>query len=171
MQNRQSRERREEEDARIDWGIILSVMVLAIIGMLSIYVAASHDTSTMSVPRTLISQAMWYAIGIGAIIFIMQFDAEQLWKVAPIAYGLGITLLVLVLIFYSRALLNELGSKVEIIVGEKDPIVTTISPNIPVHIIAGAGHNPHVTHVEAVYDYLTPVLTKYISTTAQFSDV
>ncbi len=69
------------------------------------------------------------------------------------------------------ALLNELGSKVEIIVGEKDPIVTTISPNIPVHIIAGAGHNPHVTHVEAVYDYLTPVLTKYISTTAQFSDV
>ena len=66
MQDRQSRERREEEDARIDWGIILSVMVLAIIGMLSIYVAASHDTSTMSVPRTLISQAMWYAIGIGA---------------------------------------------------------------------------------------------------------
>ncbi|WP_310596014.1 hypothetical protein, partial [Acinetobacter baumannii] len=33
------------------------------------------------------------------------------------------------------------------------------------------GHNPHVTHVEAVYDHLTPVLTKYISTTAQLSDV
>ncbi|MUT44759.1 hypothetical protein, partial [Acinetobacter baumannii] len=28
-----------------------------------------------------------------------------------------------------------------------------------------------VTHVEAVYDYLTPVLTKYISTTVQLSDV
>ena len=69
------------------------------------------------------------------------------------------------------ALLSELRSKIEIIVGEKDPIVTPISPDIPVHIIAGAGHNPHVTHVEAVYDYLTPVLTKYISTTAQFSDV
>ncbi|MDC4534119.1 alpha/beta fold hydrolase [Acinetobacter baumannii] len=69
------------------------------------------------------------------------------------------------------ALLSELRSKIEIIVGEKDPIVTPISPDIPVHIIAGAGHNPHVTHVEAVYDYLTPVLTKYISTTAQLSDV
>lgn len=69
------------------------------------------------------------------------------------------------------ALLNELRSKVEIIVGEKDPIVSTISSDIPVHIIAGAGHNPHITHVEAVYDYLTPVLTKYISTTAQLSDV
>jgi pimeloyl-ACP methyl ester carboxylesterase len=64
------------------------------------------------------------------------------------------------------ALLNELSSKVEIIVGDKDPIVTTISSDIPVHIIADAGHNPHITHVDAVYDYLAPVLTKYISTTA-----
>ena len=111
MQDRQSRERREEEDARIDWGIILSVMVLAIIGMLSIYVAASHDTSTMSVPRTLISQAMWYAIGIGAIIFIMQFDAEQLCYTYIYSYGLGITLLVLVLIFYSRAYALKTGAK------------------------------------------------------------
>lgn len=69
------------------------------------------------------------------------------------------------------ALLTELRSKIEIIVGENDPIVSTISSDIPVHIIAGAGHNPHITHVEAVYDYLTPVLTKYISTTAQLSDV
>src|SRR5699024_9340102 len=46
-----------------------------------------------------------------AIIFIMQFDAEQLWKVAPIAYGLGITLLVLVLIFYSRAYALKTGAK------------------------------------------------------------
>jgi len=64
------------------------------------------------------------------------------------------------------ALLNELSSKVEIIVGDKDPIVTTISSDIPIHIIAGAGHNPHVTHVDAVYDYLAPVLVKYNSTTA-----
>lgn len=69
------------------------------------------------------------------------------------------------------ALFTELRSKIEIIVGENDPIVTTISPEIPVHIIVGAGHNPHITHVEAVYDYLTPVLTKYISTTVQLSDV
>ena len=54
------------------------------------------------------------------------------------------------------ALLSELRSKIEIIVGEKDSIVTPISSDIPVHIIAGAGHNPHITHVEAVYDYLTP---------------
>jgi hypothetical protein len=64
------------------------------------------------------------------------------------------------------ALLNELRSKIEIIVGENDPMVTTINPEIPVNIIAGAGHNPHVTHVDAVYDYLAPVLKKYNSTTA-----
>jgi len=64
------------------------------------------------------------------------------------------------------ALLNELSSKVEIIVGDKDPIVTTISSDIPIHMIAGAGHNPHITHVEAVSDYLAPVLMKYNSTIA-----
>ncbi|KKC42487.1 alpha/beta fold hydrolase, partial [Acinetobacter sp. V2] len=64
------------------------------------------------------------------------------------------------------ALLNELRSKVEIIVGDKDPIVTKISADIPIHIIASAGHNPHVTHVDAVSDYLAPVLMKYNSTTA-----
>ncbi|WP_336005986.1 alpha/beta fold hydrolase [Acinetobacter pittii] len=64
------------------------------------------------------------------------------------------------------ALLNELSSKVEIIVGDKDPIVTTISSDIPIHTIAGAGHNPHVTHVDAVSDYLASVLMKYNSTTA-----
>ncbi|MBJ9722934.1 alpha/beta fold hydrolase [Acinetobacter calcoaceticus] len=64
------------------------------------------------------------------------------------------------------ALLNEFRSKVEIIVGENNPMVTAINPDIPVHIIAGAGHNPHVTHVDVVYDYLAPVLTKYISATA-----
>src|SRR5699024_12430963 len=54
---------------------------------------------------------MWYGIGIGAIIFIMQFDAEKLWKVASISYCLGITLLVLVLIFYSRAYALKTGAK------------------------------------------------------------
>lgn len=57
-------------------------------------------------------------------------------------------------------LLEEIQSKVEIIVGENDPIITTINPDIPVHIIAGAGHNPHITHVEAVYDYLTSISSR-----------
>ena len=111
MARQQFLHRDEDDDARIDWGIIFSVLVLAVIGMISLYVALTHDTSTASVTRTMITQAMWYILGIGAVIFIMQFDAEQLWKIAPLAYGLGIFLLILVLFFYSRRMAILNGAK------------------------------------------------------------
>ena len=101
--NNSTRNRRvKSNDDRIDWGIIFSVLVLAVIGMLSIYVAVKHDTSNASVVHTLLSQAMWYVFGIIAVVVIMQFDAEQLWKIAPIAYGIGITLMFLLLFLYGR---------------------------------------------------------------------
>lgn len=103
--------RADNKDARIDYGIIFSVLVLAVIGIASIYVAASHDTSTSSVTKMILTQVVWYAIGIVAVIIIMQFDAEQLWKLAPIAYGVGIFLLVSVLFLYSRAYFNSTGAK------------------------------------------------------------
>ena len=59
----------------------------------------------------MLSQVIWYAIGCLAVVFIMQFDAEQLWKIAPVAYGLGIFLLVMVLIFYSRYYAAQTGAK------------------------------------------------------------
>ncbi|MFT8458103.1 MAG: FtsW/RodA/SpoVE family cell cycle protein [Liquorilactobacillus ghanensis] len=101
----------ENEDARIDYGIIFSVLVLAVIGMGSIFVAAGHDTSTTSVSRALLMQFIWYAIGIGAVVILMQFDAEQLWKLAPIAYGVGITLMLSLLVFYSRSYYVSTGAK------------------------------------------------------------
>ena len=42
-----------DDDARIDWGIIFCVLVLAVIGMVSIYVAVKHDTSTASITRVM----------------------------------------------------------------------------------------------------------------------
>ncbi|KRM86362.1 FtsW/RodA/SpoVE family cell cycle protein [Liquorilactobacillus vini] len=110
MEGRRTRSE-ESQDARIDYGIIFSVLVLAVIGMLAIYVAASHDTSTTSVSHALLMQFAWYVIGTIAIVVIIQFDAEQLWKLAPIAYGIGITLLLLLLIFYSRSYFARTGAK------------------------------------------------------------
>ena len=43
-----------EVESRIDWGIIFCVLLLALIGLASIYVAASHDSSgsgVVLVPR------------------------------------------------------------------------------------------------------------------------
>ncbi|MBZ2404774.1 FtsW/RodA/SpoVE family cell cycle protein [Liquorilactobacillus hordei] len=103
--------RADNKDVRIDYGIIFSVLVLAVIGIASIYVAANHDTSTSSITKMILTQAAWYAIGTVAIVIIMQFDAEQLWKLAPIAYGVGIFLLVMVLFLYSRYYFAKTGAK------------------------------------------------------------
>ncbi|WP_415586323.1 FtsW/RodA/SpoVE family cell cycle protein [Liquorilactobacillus mali] len=103
--------RADNKDVRIDYGIIFSVLVLAVIGIASIYVAASHDTSTSSVTKMILTQVAWYAIGTIAIVIIMQFDAEQLWKLAPIVYGIGIFLLVMVLFLYSRYYFAKTGAR------------------------------------------------------------
>ncbi|TGD24951.1 rod shape-determining protein RodA [Companilactobacillus suantsaicola] len=96
-------------DSRIDYGIIFSVMMLAIIGLMSIYVATIQDSQNPL--RNVISQLAWYVLGAIIIVIIMQFDAEQLWQVATIAYFFGLALLVLVLIFYSRAYAANTGAK------------------------------------------------------------
>ncbi|WP_125581326.1 FtsW/RodA/SpoVE family cell cycle protein [Levilactobacillus cerevisiae] len=104
-------EKRGEAESRIDWGIIFCVLMLALIGLASIYVAANHDSSATSITSAVISQIAWYVIGTIAIIIIMQFDSEQLWKVAPLLYGLGIFLLLAVLVFYSRAYYINTGAR------------------------------------------------------------
>jgi len=45
------------------------------------------------------------------VIVIMQFDSEQLWKLAPIAYWAGIFLMFAILIFYSRSYYVSTGAK------------------------------------------------------------
>ncbi len=85
--------------------------MLALIGLGSIYVAASHDTGTTSVVKAVVSQLIWYAIGTIAIVVIMQFDSEQLWKLVPYAYGVGLFLLFAVLFLYSRSYFVQTGAK------------------------------------------------------------
>lgn len=103
---------RNDEESRIDWGIIFCVLLLALIGLASIYVAASHDTGgATSVARQVISQLVWYAVGTILVVVIMQFDSEQLWKVAPVAYWVGIFLMYAILVFYSRSYFANTGAK------------------------------------------------------------
>ncbi len=100
-----------EVESRIDWGIIFCVLLLALIGLASIYVAASHDSSGSGVVRQVVTQLAWYLVGTVMVIVIMQFDSEQLWKLAPIAYWAGIFLMFAILIFYSRSYYVNTGAK------------------------------------------------------------
>lgn len=105
-------ERVKSED-RLDYGIILSVMLLALIGCVAIYLAVKNDTSTtVGTPKSaVIQQIMWYALGAAGIFVVIQFDAEQLYRVAPYLFGLGIFLLIAVLFFYDPTIANSTGAK------------------------------------------------------------
>lgn len=111
MERNDSRVARKDDSSRIDYGIIFPVLMLAIVGLASIYVAATHDTSATSVFRQVFSQLIWYLLGVGIVVVLMQFDADQLWWLAPIAYGAGIVLLILVLFLYSRSYAANTGAK------------------------------------------------------------
>jgi len=101
--------KKNDVDSRIDYGIIFSVMMLALIGLMSIYVATVQDSQNPL--KNVVTQIAWYTIGAIIVAVLMQFDAEQLWQVANYAYFTGIALLFLVLIFYSKAYAATTGAK------------------------------------------------------------
>lgn len=96
---------------RIAWGIVIPVVLLAVISLYAIWVATLNDPKMGTPLRTVGSQAVWYVISIALVIFVMQFDAEQLYRIAPIVYGIGIVLLIAVLFLYNRETFAETGAK------------------------------------------------------------
>ena len=75
----------KENASRIDYGIVLCVMLLAMIGLISLY-----STSVLIQGgglRMTLMQSIWYVIGIGAAAVIMLFDSEQLWMITGYLYS------------------------------------------------------------------------------------
>lgn len=96
---------------RIAWGVVIPVVLLAIISLYSIWVAAANDHNMGSPTKTVLIQAVWYLVSIILVVLVMQFDADQLYRIAPIAYGVGIVLLVAVLFLYNKQVFAETGAK------------------------------------------------------------
>ncbi|MGX7075873.1 FtsW/RodA/SpoVE family cell cycle protein [Globicatella sanguinis] len=95
-------------DSRVDYGLILTVLILAIIGIVSVYATTVMiDGENL---RATLMHALWYAVGAITVILAMQFDSEQYWKLSTYLYGFGLLLLVLVLIFYDRETAAETGA-------------------------------------------------------------
>lgn len=95
--------------SRIDYGIMLSVLLLAIVGIVSLY-----STSVMIQGESIrlpVMQSLWYILGIAVAAVIMLFDSEQLWKLTNYLYWLGVLALGLTLIFYDRPLAIVSGAK------------------------------------------------------------
>lgn len=109
--NRQEAKNEAGTQDRVDYGILLTIMLLGLIGMAAIYMAVANDSTQRAAIKSVVMQVVWYVVGGVGVIFIMRFDAEQLWRIAPILYGLGVFLLVAVLIFYDRKTAILTGAK------------------------------------------------------------
>ena len=97
---------------RLAWNIIIPVVILALISLYCIYVAALGDPNHIGSPvRAVLMQGVWYLISAVIVIVVMQFDAEQLFKIAPIFFGIGIFLLIAVLFLYNRSVAADTGAK------------------------------------------------------------
>lgn len=99
----------EKHPQRIDYGVILSVMLLAIISVASIYsttVLIQDDPINMT-----IMQIAWFCVGTVAAAVIMYFDSEQLWKMTTYLYVLGMIVLLLTVIFYDRSIYARTGGR------------------------------------------------------------
>lgn len=92
---------------RIDYGVILSVMLLAIISIASLYsTTVLIDSAGLGMT---IRQIAWYGVGVIAVLIIMQFDSEQLWKMTTYLYVAGLAVLLLTLVFYDRDIAARTG--------------------------------------------------------------
>ena len=98
-----------EKTTRIDYGIVLCILVLAIFGLVSLY------STTVLISgggiRTTVMQGIWYILGTAVAAMIMLFDSEQLWKITNYLYWLGIGALVFTLLFYDRGLAAVTGAR------------------------------------------------------------
>ncbi|MBO0462337.1 MULTISPECIES: FtsW/RodA/SpoVE family cell cycle protein [Enterococcus] len=98
-------------DNRIDYGVILPVFLLCLIGILSLYVALTHDPNGPSVARGVGMQIIWYIVGAIAIAVVMRINSKWIWKLTPYLYGAGLLVMGLLLKFYDQNLAASTGSK------------------------------------------------------------
>ncbi|MGY3766432.1 FtsW/RodA/SpoVE family cell cycle protein [Vagococcus vulneris] len=98
-------------DKQIDYGVLLPVFLLSIVGMASYYVALTHDVRPQNISQLMIQQGIWYVLGGIVIFLVMQFSPKMVWKLTPIGYGIGIAVMTALLFYYDTYLADKTGSK------------------------------------------------------------
>ena len=94
-------------ESRIDYSILLPVLILLLVGLVSIFIATNFDYPKNLV-QVMSQQVLWIFLGSVLAFVVMLFNTEFLWKVTPWLYIFGLGLMVLPLVFYSPALVLSL---------------------------------------------------------------
>ena len=97
-------------ESRIDYSLLLPVLLLLSIGVTAIYIAVSHDYPN-NVLQIVGQQVVWILLGFLISFIVMFFNTKFLWKMTPFLYLLGLGLMVLPLVFYSESLVASTGAK------------------------------------------------------------
>ncbi len=77
---------------KIDYGIILTLMLMMIASLVIIY---SAQTTGQYEQNFVLQQVFWYTLGAVGAGIVMQFDSEQLRKISWYLYGFGLVLLII----------------------------------------------------------------------------
>lgn len=97
-------------DVQFDFPIVGIVSALLLIGILSVYVAVSHDYPQL-VWSFLGQQLAWIGMGCFICLIVTIFNTKFLWQITPFLYVLGLALMVLPLIFYNPSMVASTGAK------------------------------------------------------------
>ena len=81
-------------ESRIDYSILLPVLILLLVGLVSIFIATNFDYPKNLV-QVMSQQVLWIFLGSVLAFVVMLFNTEFLWKVTPWLYIFGLVLMVL----------------------------------------------------------------------------
>ena len=133
----------------LDYSIVTIVLILLLIGILSVYVAVSHDYPQMLWPF-LGQQLAWIGIGVLICLVVTIFSTKFLWKITPFLYLLGLALMILPLVFYNPNLVASTGAKNWVAYGNitlfqpsefmKIPFILMLSRSIVLFLQRNKGH-------------------------------
>ncbi len=85
----------QQQSSRIDYGLILILLMLFVVSCVAIY---SAQTTGQYGTNFVIRQIIWYVVGIGIIILFIRFDSDQFHGMSWYLYGIGIFLLLFLVI-------------------------------------------------------------------------
>ena len=111
-------------ESRIDYSILLPVLILLLVGLVSIFIATNFDYPKNLV-QVMSQQVLWIFLGSVLAFVVMLFNTEFLWKITPWLYVFGLGLMVLPLVFYSPAVVESTGAKNWVSIGS----VTLFQPS------------------------------------------
>ncbi len=100
---------RKRELKNIEWGLLVAVIILSIIGLVALF-SATQESEYSDFNK----QCIWLVISIIIMVAFMLIDYELLVKISPILYGLFILLLIAVL-FTTNASANKFLKNINIL--------------------------------------------------------